>query len=518
MTLILVFATLNLIIPTKQALHMFQQNRYETTRYTIWLKTYVKQNGKTIIKVSFIVLAAFLSGVFISKYIALVIMELLSMSIVQNELKQTYIKPLVYTARVKRQILTITLIYLLIILVITGFGFHASMYFLLASPFISYGAIYLMSMVTAPIERSFQHLFKQKAKDILSAHTGLIKVGITGSYGKTSSKNIVNEIVSNKFYTLSSPASFNTPMGLTITIREHLKNTHALFIAEMGADKVGDIVELSELIKPDIAIVTSIGPQHLMTFKSLENIINEKMSLVEHLPQNGLAILNKDNEYIKNYHIKNNIEVKSYGIQNKDVDYFASNIEYSIKGSTFIVHAENKEYAFSTRLLGEHNVSNILSGIALGRHLNLDWILLQQAVSSINYVEHRLELKKINNRMFIDNAFNSNPAGAAMSLQVLKKMPYTRWIITPGLIDLGMIQDEENYKFGQRMINHVDHVLLVGKHQTEAIYKGLKDSHFNMDNVIVFNTVKEALAYVYAHTREDDIILLENDLPDAFNN
>ena len=120
--------------------------------------------------------------------------------------------------------------------------------------------------------------------------------------------------------------------------------------------------------------------------------------------------------------------------------------------------------------------------------------------------------------MFIDNAFNSNPAGAAMSLQVLKKMPYTRWIITPGLIDLGMIQDEENYKFGQRMINHVDHVLLVGKHQTEAIYKGLKDSHFNMDNVIVFNTVKEALAYVYAHTREDDIILLENDLPDAFNN
>ena len=195
----------------------------------------------------------------------------------------------------------------------------------------------------------------------------------------------------------------------------------------------------------------------------------------------------------------------------------AKNIEYSPNGSNFIVVCSEGEYPFSTRLLGKHNISNILAGIALGRELGLSWELLQKAVSNVNYVEHRLQLKKINGFNYIDNAFNSNPEGARMSLEVLKLMPNHRYIVTPGMIDLGVKQHELNKQFGTQMKDNVDTVLLIGRKQTLPIYEGLKESGFDMDQVIVLDTVKEAFKYIESHANKDDIILLENDLPDAFN-
>ena len=167
--------------------------------------------------------------------------------------------------------------------------------------------------------------------------------------------------------------------------------------------------------------------------------------------------------------------------------------------------------------MGKHNISNILAGIALGRVLSLSWDLLQKAVSNVNYVEHRLQLKKINGFNYIDNAFNSNPEGAKMSLEVLKLMPNHRYIVTPGMIDLGVKQYELNKQFGTQMKDHVDTVVLVGKKQTLPIYEGLKESGFNMEEVVVLDTVKEAFKYIETYASKDDIILLENDLPDAFN-
>ena len=172
----------------------------------------------------------------------------------------------------------------------------------------------------------------------------------------------------------------------------------------------------------------------------------------------------------------------------------------------------NKSY-----LLGKHNISNILAGIALGRELGLSWELLQKAVSNVNYVEHRLQLKKINGFNYIDNAFNSNPEGARMSLEVLKLMPNHRYIVTPGMIDLGVKQHELNKQFGTQMKDNVDTVLLIGRKQTLPIYEGLKESGFDMEQVVVLDTVKEAFKYIESHANKDDIILLENDLPDAFN-
>lgn len=132
-------------------------------------------------------------------------------------------------------------------------------------------------------------------------------------------------------------------------------------------------------------------------------------------------------------------------------------------------------------------------------------------------VEHRLELKTINGYRFIDDAFNSNPVGSAMALEVLSMMPNTRYVVTPGMIDLGAIQDDANKEFGRKMKGKADEVLLVGEIQTKPIYEGLEEVGFDMNRVIVVKTVKEAFAHIYRHALPTDTILLENDLPDAFS-
>ena len=179
---------------------------------------------------------------------------------------------------------------------------------------------------------------------------------------------------------------------------------------------------------------------------------------------------------------------------------------------------EGKESVhFETRLLGKHNISNILSAIAVGYSMGITIPELQDAVSRVKYVEHRLQVKKENGVTWIDNAFNSNPIGAEMSLEVMKMMPGKRYIITPGLIDLGDKQAEYNKKFGSHMKDCVDEVYLVGVNQTKPIMEGLQESGFDMNHVYVFAGVHEAFAQVRSRAISGDTILLENDLPDAFN-
>ena len=199
-------------------------------------------------------------------------------------------------------------------------------------------------------------------------------------------------------------------------------------------------------------------------------------------------------------------------------------------GMFFNIRIENGKYGFDLyvrgrkrltvflSVLGEHNIQNILSAIAAARYLNVDWKTIQRAAKTMKQVEHRLELKTINGRRFIDDAFNSNPSGSAMALNVLSTMPGRRLIVTPGMIDLGKKQEEINKEFGKKMKDKADTVILVGKNQTKPIYEGLRESGFDMDQVIVFDTVREALTFVYQTTTPEDTILLENDLPDAFNN
>ncbi|MEG0686546.1 MAG: UDP-N-acetylmuramoyl-tripeptide--D-alanyl-D-alanine ligase [Erysipelotrichales bacterium] len=501
---------------------MFQQNRYEIGRFRQWQKANVTKTYPLYVMVTWFIIAILFLFVEKTELRLLTIFVVLGIQLVNQFNKnkyRTFIKPLVYTNRVKRQLFTFALIHCLFILAVTTWA--KDPYILILCLFVynvyQMHVVSLVALINYPLENFFKNRFMKKAQDNLKTNPFITSIGITGSYGKTSSKNIINEVLSKKFYCLATPASFNTPLGISITLNNSLQPIHEMFICEMGADKLGEITELFNFVKPKVGVVTSIGPQHLATFKTQENIIHEKMQMVELMDEDGVVILNKDEQFIREYNITSKAKQIWYGIEN-NADIMAKDIEYSKDGSKFVVVIDGEEYDFNTKLLGIHNIYNILAAIGIGLHFGISIKELQIAIRQLSFIEHRLELKKQNDYTIIDNAFNSNPVSSKISLDVLERMPGKRICITPGMIDLGDKQEYYNKEFGKYFIGKCDFVILVGRRQTKSIYEGIAESGFNMKNVKVVNRIYDAYALLNNVKEPDCYVLLENDLPDAFNN
>ncbi|MBR6113112.1 MAG: UDP-N-acetylmuramoyl-tripeptide--D-alanyl-D-alanine ligase, partial [Bacilli bacterium] len=292
-----------------------------------------------------------------------------------------------------------------------------------------------------------------------------------------------------------------------------------LFIAEMGAFKQGEIKELCDFVHPKYGIITKIGTAHLESFGSQENIQKGKFELIESLPSDGVGVLNADDELQVSYKLKNNCKILWVGIDSEDVDVKASNIKMTYQGMTFDVtfKGDRTKYNFETKLLGKNNIYNILVGLALGKYLGISVSQLQMGVKRVKAVEHRLELKKFGSINIIDDAYNSNPVGSKMAVDVLGLMPGKKIIVTPGMIELGDKQYEYNNTFGKQIADVCDEVILVGKEQTKPIYDGLVEKKFDEKHIYVINDVKLAFKLMKDLEDGETYVLLENDLPDIFN-
>ena len=305
-----------------------------------------------------------------------------------------------------------------------------------------------------------------------------------------------------------------------MTVNNHMDKFTEIFIAEMGAYVKGEIAGLCKLIKPKYGILTTIGTAHLESFGSEQNIIEGKFELIESLPSDGFAILNGDDPKQVNYKLKNKVKTIWIGIDNKEVDVLATNISCNSKGTSFdvIFKDDSKKYHFETRLLGKHNVYNILEAIACGNEFGIDKESLIQAVKGVRPIEHRLELKRIGNFTMIDDAYNSNPVGAKRALEVLDMMNGSKVVVTPGMIELGDQEYELNKEFGKQIAKVADLVILIGEIKTKAIKEGLLVEGFDKEKIIVFNDVRESFPYISGLVKNKEVYaLFENDLPDTYN-
>lgn len=508
---------------SKKSFHMLQQNYYdESERYFLWiLKNPQKVWLELDIFFPILILLVFatekISAIGFGIFYVLIFAQYYNKT--QNE--QTK-KPLVVTSRVKRMIITLLILYVIAIIPMAKFYSGNTLianYLLLGLiTYLNFLFIKLVNFINKPIEKCVYLSYKRKALRKLKIFN-IPVVGITGSYGKTSSKNIVNEILSVKFNSFATPKNFNTTYGLILTINNYLDKFNDIFIAEMGAFKRGEIKSSCDFIKPTHGILTIIGEAHLESFGSKENIQKGKFELIESLPQHGIAILNGDDEYQINYKIKNKCNVFWVGINNKNIDLYAFNIKLSHLGTTFDVKFKDEEeiYTFTTKLLGKHNVYNILAGILLGKKLGMSINELKRGVSKVQTIEHRLELKKIGTINIIDDAYNSNPIGSKAAVEVLGMMPGTKIVVTPGMIELGDKQYELNRKFGTYIAEYTDYAILIGKEQTKPIYDGLIEKEFPVNKIFILNDVKEAFPLMKQLENGDTYVLLENDLPDLFN-
>ena len=533
--ILLFLITILIIIKSKKNLHMLQQNLYnENNRYLKWILNN-SSNFVTIEFISLVIVSLSCCFLTVNKNISFIIniiaiiIYLIFIIKYYKERKEEQVKlQLVVTARIKRLIATENILYLipLVILFMLRSDLIYSSYLIFIYALMCYLNVFILFLANFinkyTLEKYVYYHFKHLAMKKLHSMENLKVVGITGSYGKTSSKNILEDILNSKYVTLPTPKNLNTPYGLIITINNHLDKFTEVFIAEMGAYKTGEIKQLCDMVKPKYGILTNIGTAHLETFGSEENIQKTKFELIESLPLDGVGVLNKDDPKQVSYKLKNKCKILWIGIENKDVDVHASDIKCSNIGTSFKVKLKNedKEYSFETKLLGNHNVYNILAGLALGYELGISIDKLQQAVKNIKPVEHRLELKRLGTFYQIDDAYNSNPVGAKGAIDVLAMMPGKRIVVTPGMVELGEKEDYYNEKFGEQIAEkgNIDYVVLIGKKKTLPIKKGLEKKNYNMDNVIVYNNVKEAYNFIRGIDTKDEVYaLFENDLPDTYN-
>lgn len=373
-----------------------------------------------------------------------------------------------------------------------------------------------------PLEGVINNLYLKSAKKRLQGLKPRV-IAITGSYGKTSTKDFLSSILSKRYRVLKTPGSFNTPMGICKVIREELRPEHEIFIVETGARDRGDIKELCNLVKPDIGVVTGIGPQHLETFGTVENIKNTKYELIESLPVGGIVVLNNDDENCRDFAKRiRDKKVLRYGVDeaNDKPHLIARDISTSSEGITFLVENRKGEgVPFCCKLLGRHNVYNILAATAVAMECGLSLGEIGRAVKMIEPTPHRLQLiKGIGDVIVIDDAFNANPIGAKTALEVLNGFKGGRKIlVTPGFIELGKEEYEENKRLGMAAANVCDFVFLVGQKRTKPIFEGLKQANYPLENVFVERNLKGVTERFKNFLKAGDIVLFENDLPDNYN-
>ena len=496
--------------------HMFQQNSYKPREYMEWMCVH-SNVGRLLGKCLYAIIA--LPLVLIGNRGCMVAACIMSTLTILVNKPHPAKKPLVYTKRVKRMLVTTVAIYVVVILLSLLAGEYriricevALLALFILQPFL----ILLVNLINRPVEKAIDQYYINDAARILREMPNLKIIGVTGSYGKTSVKYFLSTLLSTQYNVLHTPGNYNTTLGVVRTIREQMKPFHEIFICEMGAREVGDIKEICDLVHPDHGIITSIGPQHLQSFHTIENIIATKFELADAVPTDGKVFLNYDNEYIRTHKIAKN--VVSYGTMGDDIAFKAYDIAVSPSGSTFKMRDEKgDEYEFHTRLVGSHNVQNIAGAIAVAHTLGIPMEKLRYPVKQLESVPHRLQLVKQGSRILLDDSYNSNKNGFKAALDTLAMFKELRILMTPGMVELGEKQYDENKEVGVYAADKCDYVVLVGKEQTKPIQDGLREAGFTGSRMIVVDTLQEAFQMVNAIPDErQKVVLIENDLPDNY--
>ena len=531
------------IVRTVRGLHILQLDGYKTGRYLKWIGQHLKncfEIREILIVGGLLILAGVLSALYPQFHstwffpgvcIAWGGFQIYMLTRRKNvEAK----KPLVYTARAKR-VFGVSIVLLVGLAVVMIFTMKGSPWRAAAFLFSEVSVVNLTfaNLLIYPLERTINAAYLFSARKRIKGLNPKV-IGITGSYGKTSTKYILHRILSEKFNTLMTPDSYNTPMGICKVIRGQLVAEHEVFIVEMGAYKRGDIRELCNLASPHIGILTAVGPQHLERFKSVANIAKTKYELIESLPSDGLAVFNCDNEICAELANKreqggNSVfryaTVPSSGVEaSAHPQLTATNIRHTNDGLTFTVQPlvgtqDATEVEMRTQLLGRHNVSNILAAMAVAIACGMTLEEIRAAIAKVEPVPHRLQLASgAGGVTIIDDSFNSNPVGAEAALEVLSEIgDGKKVLVTPGMVELGEKEYDENKKLGERAADVCDLVILVGPMRTLPILDGLKAAAYPSQQIIVALNLEEVKKHLATRVQPGDVVLFENDLPDSYN-
>jgi UDP-N-acetylmuramoyl-tripeptide--D-alanyl-D-alanine ligase len=519
-----------IVLTSLRALHMLQLEEYQTVRYLRWLTA----NRWLIVDQSLL-----FTGIFVALFSlpSLVIAPItafagIAVGVWQSIKRSTppAKKPLVLTDRARRLLAGYGVCILIFFSVVASVEAEplkwagSSLVFDVAMGAIGlslalWPLLAVANLLLYPVEAGFRRYFLASARGTLRKYHPTV-IGVAGSYGKTSTKAILAHLLATRFPTLATPRSFNTPMGLCRVIREQLRPEHQFFIAELGAYRLGEIRELGRLVHPSIGVLTSVGPEHLERFGSLENVVKGEAELLQAIPPDGVAIVNGDDELCRQ--IANAATCRivfAGGPAEQRRALWADDVTLTSAGLQFTIsHADGRSVKARTRLLGRHSVANILLASAAALECGIAFDDLAEAIDRLEPVEHRLQLIANDNGItVIDDTYNSNPRGAAAALETLASFQGgRRYLVTPGMVELADYQDTAHREFGLQAAGVCDAVILIGSRRTRAIAEGLVAAGATADRLIITANLSEATERLRDLLRAGDAVLFENDLPDNY--
>jgi len=376
-------------------------------------------------------------------------------------------------------------------------------------------SVMLAARIMRPIEDKINARFYDAARKKLAAHKGVVRIGITGSFGKTETKIILKTLLSEKFRVLATPPSFSSAMGISRVVNEQLNDKCQVFIAEMGAQQKGEVREMAKLVRPKYGLLTCVGDAHLDSFGSIETIAQTKFELIQGLGKSGAAFFGSDCSYGDRLYGLCKIEKYRACVGNEVENYMrAEHLETGVKGTRFELICADGEHAWvQTRLLGSYTVRNIALAAAVAHKMGLTMEEIARGIEKLKPMRHHMQLRagEIN---VIDNSENTHPEAAAEALRVLRDFPGRRILVTAGLTELERNPVDKNYAFGTQITGCADYVILIGPEDTHALMRGLMSTKFPKSSVRMVRDEVDAVRLVKEIAKSGDTVLYEGIYPE----
>ncbi|MDR1071973.1 MAG: hypothetical protein LBL21_05015 [Rickettsiales bacterium] len=432
------------------------------------------------------------------------IAALIAQIVIEKNPMKGGIKPLAMTARAKRIFWTAFGLWCAALAANAAFC-DGNLAALLAMVLFAPAFLMLANFVLIPVEKLIQQKYINEAKAILKKYNP-VTIGITGSFGKTSLKNILQHILNSYSSSFATKRSINTMMGIVRVIREEMNQPYKYFVAEMGVGDRGQMPELARFINPRYGIITAVGAAHLVNFKKLAAVAREKFRLSKYVHKNGgrsiLVAQNIAPEFIEKYKSPDDLIFTGNEIEN---------VKQTIEGLSFSLNHDGQKYDIFAPIYGTHQAENISIAFVMARMLGVSAESIILALKTLKQTEHRLEVRQEGQLTVIDDAFNSNIKGFLSALETGAAIKgANRFIlITPGMVELGEMHAEQHRAAGAKANEACDVVIAVNpariKDFTDRISEG---------KLVTAQSLNQAREWLAANGRSGDVVLYENDLPD----
>ena len=395
-------------------------------------------------------------------------------------------------------------------------------------------------LITYPIAFIKRKFLIGKAKQKYSQLTKIKTIAVTGSYGKSTTKELIYQLLDPKFKVVKTQKNNNTDIGVAQTILKDVKKNTEVFIAEMGAYKIGEIKDICDIAEPDIAVVTGIDQQHVTLYGGIPQILKSSYEVIEALKSDGLAVLNGDNEYCIKlaektkkrkklyFSIRNSERVDVVDVSDAPTEHtkqtllhkvtfpgteniFVSEIYETSKGLTFKLNFDKESYQVNSNLKVIYNISNLLSAVLCAFELGMTMQEIVDEINSKNFKVPYLNIYDgINDSKILDDGYNINPTGFMAAINFLDglKIKGGKWIMTQGMIELGDERVQVYRKVAKLIIDKIDFLYTSDKYLVEEVKK-IKPDY----KAVLVKSVFDFPIYYKALVKKDQIVLIEGAFP-----